>query len=500
MAKNVKKVSELTEITTTMYSGDLLALVDNDAVSSDANKKISLSDAWTNLLSIPGFGGAGTSGYSGYSGVTTSGYSGYSGFAGEMGSFTTSGYSGYSGANGSVVASGYSGYSGSSGSSGYSGYSGAAVSGYSGYSGTSGVGGWTLISSSYYSGSGLDTYMYDIRTSSFVAVNSWVRNTTYSSGSYVKPTSSNGYIYRARTRITTGSTEPSWGTPIVGVCIGDNTATTVTITWRRRSYSLAYPTWQPNTTYSFGDIVNPTISNGYSYYCSSSPSGVSSSVEPSWPQTNTSVSEYANGGYWETCSKHVIITKVDLTGTIFKGFPIKYVIGGVTLYGVVLDITSSYIAITGSPITGTITSLYVGSNEKLRQMNFYLYSLSSEVHPMISDSGNRRFFVWNYPTAHLVHECVSIMTSSHGTFYINPYFQPVPSDDGKGSCVMNGSNGLYGNGLVIPSNEQYLIVPPNCSMSKTYNKIELGDRIEFGCLSINGKGNYLNIDLLFVFE
>jgi hypothetical protein len=44
---------------------------------------------------------------------------------------------------------------------------------------------------------------------------------------------------------------------------------------------IEWDTWQPNTAYSYGDVVRPTVGNGHLYQCIVA--GTSSDVEPTWP-------------------------------------------------------------------------------------------------------------------------------------------------------------------------------------------------------------------------
>jgi hypothetical protein len=45
------------------------------------------------------------------------------------------------------------------------------------------------------------------------------------------------------------------------------------------------PTWNPNSVYRLGDIVRPSIDNGYYYQCSTN--GRTDETEPSWNQDDT---------------------------------------------------------------------------------------------------------------------------------------------------------------------------------------------------------------------
>lgn len=138
----------------------------------------------------------------------------------------------------------------------------------------------------------------------------WRANTSYASGTFVRPTVDNGCVYRATGAGLSGSTEPAWPT-MKGQTVQDGGVTWVCMI-ERASYSVlsvamnyiknngklltvcsANPTsyyqacnppeWTAATSYSAGDVVRPTTRNGYVYVCTAE--GTSGSSEPTWPVT-----------------------------------------------------------------------------------------------------------------------------------------------------------------------------------------------------------------------
>lgn len=62
-------------------------------------------------------------------------------------------------------------------------------------------------------------------------------------------------------------------------------------------------------------------------------------------------------------STSTITTTVDMTAYVPVGAGLRYVIGGVTYYGVVTVCAAALITVAGAPLGGTITALYVGPDK-----------------------------------------------------------------------------------------------------------------------------------------
>jgi len=104
-------------------------------------------------------------------------------------------------------------------------------------------------------------------------------------------------------------------------------------------------------------------------------------------------------------STSTITTTSDLTGTITKRDPLRYVIGGVTYYGIVTVITSSLITIAGAPLSSTITALHYGDPTRVKTdtivVNGY-YADASNSKLIESDLFMNDGLIWTNSKAYIV--------------------------------------------------------------------------------------------------
>jgi hypothetical protein len=106
-----------------------------------------------------------------------------------------------------------------------------------------------------------------IRVSGGSGLGTWTASTSYSSGTYIVPTTENGWIYECTTAGNSAPSEPTWPTT-EGSTVND---------------LAGYATWAASTAYALGDYVVPTTSNGFYYECTTA--GTSGTTEPTWPTT-----------------------------------------------------------------------------------------------------------------------------------------------------------------------------------------------------------------------
>lgn len=81
---------------------------------------------------------------------------------------------------------------------------------------------WIKIAAANYTAAPALEY-FKIDDTSCNAISDWVKDTAYTVGNFVKPTTANGYVYQCTSSGTSGGTEPTWGTTIGGTT-ADNTA------------------------------------------------------------------------------------------------------------------------------------------------------------------------------------------------------------------------------------------------------------------------------------
>ena len=133
----------------------------------------------------------------------------------------------------------------------------------------------------------------------------WAKSTPMTVGAVVAPTCYNGFWYQCVTAGTTGTTEPKW--PVhIGATVSDGsalwttaTANASTLFWGVIGMPGAFPlpAWAPSIVRVVGDIVVPTVANGYEYICGAS--GASSgTVEPTWPTTPGAVVTENGVAWW----------------------------------------------------------------------------------------------------------------------------------------------------------------------------------------------------------
>ena len=163
----------------------------------------------------------------------------------------------------------------------------------------------------------------------------WQANLSVPAGSFIRPTSDNGFVYYAKTGGLTGTSEPTWPTQN-GQSVVDNEVTWIAMKNRAdfdmirpaleylqnhgnqmtvlfKNPSNFYqatnpPEWAASTTYNVGDAVRPVTRNGYVYVCKTA--GTSGTEEPAWPTTpGQTVTD--NTVEWE-CFENFTLCAVDM--------------------------------------------------------------------------------------------------------------------------------------------------------------------------------------------
>jgi hypothetical protein len=93
----------------------------------------------------------------------------------------------------------------------------------------------------------------------------------------------------------------------------------------------------------------------------------------------------------------------DLTATILVGYPLKYVIGGTTYYGIVTAIASNLLTVAGAPLGGDVTALYYGDPIRVTQMVIAIpstYEDASNTGLVLSDINSN--IIWQRAKSYLV--------------------------------------------------------------------------------------------------
>lgn len=104
---------------------------------------------------------------------------------------------------------------------------------------------------------------------------SWATGVATTAGSWIVPTTPNGFYYEALDGGTTGATEPIWPT-FIGESVVDND-----LTWVAKGYTNAAGTWIAGHGYNLGDRISVS-SGGIAFLFEVITAGTSSGVAPSW--------------------------------------------------------------------------------------------------------------------------------------------------------------------------------------------------------------------------
>lgn len=127
----------------------------------------------------------------------------------------------------------------------------------------------------------LDTATYD--------PGPWIGGYSRVVGDLRRPTVHNGYLYRCTTSGTShATTEPTWNLTPGG------TTTDGTATWTNVG-AMPAAAWSAGATARLGQLVRPTIRNGYMYQCTTA--GTTGGGEPTWGTTYASTTS-DNGVVW----------------------------------------------------------------------------------------------------------------------------------------------------------------------------------------------------------
>lgn len=257
--------------------------------------------------------------------------------------------------------------------------------------------------------------------------------------------------------------------------------------------------WAPNTAYSLDDIVEPSTTNGFLYYCVSAGTSHSSGNEPSWGTTLGADTTEANSGgpTWRCIGYWRINMNTDLTGSIEPGMGLRYEYNSNVYYGYVFEITSTYIRLCGAPLNSEhgIESLEYCHQSNMKQIDFYIngdYGDDVQADLLLADLKQKLF--WLLGTAYLVYVRISHITnagSSNPKINISKNTSNVllKWDTDKGVTV------TLGNGQLKPWKEM-------TTFHVTNYKLVYDDQLEIECTVADTGSHAANLwlSLVFVFE
>lgn len=185
-------------------------------------------------------------------------------------------------------------------------------------------------------------------------------------------------------------------------------------------------------------------------------------------------------------STSTITMTTDLTAAILVGYPLKYVIGGVTYYGIVSAIASNLLTVAGAPLGGDVTALYYGDPTKVSQIVIQIpatYEDATDTALILNDIKSN--LIWRKAKSYLVKYTMWSLTHDTGTH-------------GQASVTINGTEvNTTAGGLTIAADATlYSTVVDIATAAYDINN---GEAIEITSTKAgNGDATYLTATLVFV--
>ncbi|MFA5715189.1 MAG: hypothetical protein WC998_05590 [Candidatus Paceibacterota bacterium] len=140
-------------------------------------------------------------------------------------------------------------------------------------------------------------------------------------------------------------------------------------------------------------------------------------------------------------STSTLTMNTDLTASIKAGMSLKYVIGGVTYFGIVGAIASNLLTVWGAPLSGDVTALYYDGG-RISQLSYdATVNVDGTANTTALKTGTVYTLKWQKPTSYLVfYQAYQTTHDSHATH-------------GKVTIKINGTEvNTSAGGLVIAAN------------------------------------------------
>jgi hypothetical protein len=144
-------------------------------------------------------------------------------------------------------------------------------------------------------------------------------------------------------------------------------------------------------------------------------------------------------------STSTITMTTDMTASIKANMTLKYVIGGVTYYGIVGAIASNLLTVWGAPLGGDVTALYYGGGTLLQLAYDATVNVDGTANTTALKTGTVYTLKWQKPTSYLVfYQAYQTTHDSHSA---------SPITHGKVTIKINGTEvNTSAGGLVIAAN------------------------------------------------
>jgi len=173
----------------------------------------------------------------------------------------------------------------------------------------------------------------------------------------------------------------------------------------------------------------------------------------------------------------------DLTASVGVMYPVKWVIGGTTYYGVVSAIASNLLTICGPPFTGSVTALYFGDPTRV----IVTYQPFGTTYEAVSSADllgtiRKTTFIWDKAKVYLVKV---LARTAPADAYTNGTVYPTVS----------GNNALVGNIVLSASATDF---DSGISINPTYYAVSQGTALDVGAVAGTGLDAF-GLDFRFVF-
>jgi len=207
-----------------------------------------------------------------------------------------------------------------------------------------------------------------------------------------------------------------------------------------------------------------------------------------WAQTQAGMTDHwilESGTFTATPASTSTITMTsDRTTTLYPGFGLKYVIGGVEYYGIISAITSNLMTVRGAALTGDITSLSYTKTGVIQVPILIPYLYEDATNTTLIASDLKQTIKWMQGPSYLV--AFDAKTRVKDT-----------SNNGKINARVNGQDVCSTSGGLTLSSTSWFSTAVD--ISTTYYDINFGEEIELNATKgTTGDAEDLSTILTFV--
>jgi hypothetical protein len=195
----------------------------------------------------------------------------------------------------------------------------------------------------------------------------------------------------------------------------------------------------------------------------------------------------ASSKYTATPTSTSVLAMSD-TSDVNIGDGIKYTISSVVYYAIITALTANTsITISGAPLSGDVSNLYVGNNKTI-QLDFYVYGLYADATGDLLAADMNTYFKWQGRKAYLVsfsavHKTADTTTNPKVNVKVNA--AAVSTNDSNLGIQLSTAGAWVDNSAVAVNTSNY--------------DINRGEAIEINCSAAGGTANAANLTVSCVF-